>query len=169
MTKLIDDLHVDVVLKLKLLITSPSFVDNIRFVTQEINLKFGDFDVSDPLEVFGTSPKVPTVNLNITEPSLAFSHSISRDSNGRTMTKDSEFITALHLKEALFSVSRPSEFTSPLSLGIENIEFWQTIDSSDNLVCSFDVENADLVVDEPQFEWLLIIVFQLLTALHLRY
>lgn len=154
LTKLIDDLHVDVVLKLKLLITSPSFVDNIRFVTQEINLKFGDFDVSDPLEVFGTSPKVPTVNLNITEPSLAFSHSISRDSNGRTMTKDSEFITALHLKEALFSVSRPSEFTSPLSLGIENIEFWQTIDSSDNLVCSFDVENADLVVDEPQFEWL---------------
>lgn len=154
LTKLIDDLHVDVIQKLKLLITSPSLVDNIRFVTQEINLKFGDFDVSDPLEVFGTSPKVPIINLNITEPSLALSHSIRRDTSDRTMTKDSEFVAALHLKEALLSVSRPSEFSSPLSLGIRNIEFWQTIDSSDNLICFLDVENTDLVIDEPQFEWL---------------
>ncbi|CUM48715.1 unnamed protein product [Debaryomyces fabryi] len=154
LTKLIDDLHVDVIQKLKLLISSPSLVDNIRFVTQEINLKVGDFEVSDPLEVFGTSPKVPNINLNITEPSLAISHTIKRDTNDRIMTKESEFVTAFHLKEALLSVSRPSEFTSPLSLGIKNIEFWQTIDSGDNLVCSFDVENTDLVIDEPQFEWL---------------
>lgn len=154
LSKLIDDLQVDVVKKLKLIITTPSLVDNIRFVTQEVNLKFGDFDVSDPLEVFGMSAKVPAINLNIIEPSLAFSNSIERGLDGRDMKKDSNVAVAFHLKEVFFSVSRPSEFISPLNINMNDIEFWQTIDNLENSVWSSDIENTNITVDEKQADWL---------------
>lgn len=155
LSTLMDDLQIEVVHKLKLLILSPSIVDNIRFVTQEINFKFGEFDVSDPLEVFRKSPKVPIFNVNILEPSLAFSKSTGEKKEDQILKDASEMTAALHTKEVFFSVSKPSEFISPIHLNIKDIEFWQTKDIENNSVWSLDVDSVDSGLYEPQVEWLI--------------
>lgn len=153
MSSLMDSLHLEVLLKLKEYLNPESNVVNIRFVTDEISIKVGDFDVQDPLEVLQSSPKVPVINISISEPSLAMSTKNTRAArDGRTNTT-TEMSSALHIKDIMVSISNPSDFVLATSMRLDNVEFWHT-SGPDGLVFFNGIDKLELYFSLTQAKWI---------------
>lgn len=161
LTSLMDSLHIDILNKLKNLLEAERSVKNIRFVSPEINLKVGDFDIRDPQEIFQASPKVPLLNLSIIEPSVAFSVKSTNTHKNEEMMTTSDYTGAIHVKDIRISSSNPSDFALAGSIDLENIEFWFTMITDAEIVCSHEIDGINISVSANQVEWLTNYLFDL--------
>ena len=153
MSSLMDSLHLEVLLELKNFLNPESNVINIRLVTDEISIKVGDFDVQDPLEVLQSSPKVPVINISISEPSLAMSTKNTRVARDGRIITTTEMTSALHIKDIMVSISNPSDFVLATSMQLDNVEFWHT-SGPDGLVSFNGIDKLELYFSLTQAKWI---------------
>ncbi|KAK6462920.1 hypothetical protein DFJ63DRAFT_98981 [Scheffersomyces coipomensis] len=150
---LIDIFQMEMVGSLKMYLTTINKITNLRVVCPDISLHFGNFDVSEPREVFAKSHLVPTINIQLVEPSLALSTSLSKKSGEIASDDNGKTVAAFHLKELLCNISNPVDFQAPLFFSIKDIEFWFQEDNE--IVNSINIESITAEVQSEQIEWLL--------------
>lgn len=150
---LMDSLHRETVSQIETLVGPKNGVDNVRFVSSEIDLRLSDYAVEDPEDVFLLCTEIPFVNVCILEPSVAFSHKVSRTRNAFSLNEFVEVSAAFHLSEVFISISKAREPSLPASLTIKDVEGWLTNTDTDGLVSSFTVENVAVDSIDLQVPW----------------
>lgn len=154
LNSLMDTLHLDLLEKLMELLDPKSTVKNLRLVLQECNIKIGEFAISDPKEVFEASPRVPCVNVIISEPSVALSVKRTNDRVNNDLVSSESLSAAFHIKEVLVSISNPNDFVLASSFNLGNIEFWFTKSEDCAAVCSTSIDKTELSISDSLLEWL---------------
>ncbi|KAK6202287.1 uncharacterized protein RJT21DRAFT_118287 [Scheffersomyces amazonensis] len=150
---LLDKFQEEIVGKLKKYLTSKSLITNTRVVCPEITIRLGEFEVSEAREVFAKSQLVPTINVQIIEPSIALSKSVVKKSGEMSVDTQGGSVVALHVKEVIGNVSNPQGFVMPVYISMKDIELW--ISEEKEIVGSVNVEEIEADIKADQMEWLI--------------
>ncbi|CAI5760005.1 unnamed protein product [Candida verbasci] len=151
---LMDEIDVHVVKLLNGLLRTAKSVKNFRLVNRNLQVKIGEYLLSNIDELTELSKTNPHITLQASDISIAMSESSHEyTSNGELIT-DIELSMALHIKDVVFSISQPLTFYSAAVLDLQDIEFWfEKIDNS--IVGSGNDGNISLNIDDNQVEWLI--------------
>lgn len=150
-----DSLQSKVVSKLKSFMDARNMVDNVRFVTREVEIKIGEFDVLEAHEIFSHAFKLPYLNISIFEPSLAFSKLLKM----KDEPKEERSSIAFHCKEVLCTISNPLKFSMPLKLSIRDIEFW-LIDEANRTTNSLHLHDFEFEIDLPSADLIIDLILR---------
>lgn len=152
----VDALQILIVASLKRYMRSLSETVNLRVIMPEVALKFGVYNLANPMDLYRKSSNVPVITLVLSEVSIALSLTAEKAERDHLVDIKKMFTIALHLKDMLFSVWNPeSNFSIPLLMSIKDIEFWNETTKLEDLVVSPTVEHFTLELLNQQISWLI--------------
>lgn len=150
---IMDQLNVSTIKFLGSLIHSTETVKNCRIVNHDISIKLGEFLLVDPKELTQQAKKHSTINLQISDLSLALSEKASKTVDEGNITSNEELSLALHIKDILISVAQPVVFNAAVIFTIQEIEYWMEL-TQDDFTASGNVEAIGFNIDDTQTTWL---------------
>ena len=164
-----DALQVDIVGILKLIVLSPCFVKNLRFITKELFVVFSDRPIDIPDKMFNNDAKdyCPII-MSIKEPSLVFSQAVEITRDWPNLNKSVTCSSAIHIPKVDIMAKRPCE-ESNMKVSFEEIEAWMTRDDTNGLVLSTNLHavslHSCLIEKEISFHHIVYTIERILEAL----